>query len=194
MDALELLKSDHDVVRDLFEKFGQAKEAEDTARMVEVQRSIFTELEIHTAIEEEVFYPAAEEVGGEAEELIKEGVEEHHVVDVLMGEIRGLEPKDDAWVAKMTVLIENVEHHADEEEEELFPQLREAFGDDRLEQIGEKLAEAKRRRGGEVRNPAAVGLAELTRDELYERAQQLDIEARAAMTKEELAEAIAKRA
>jgi hemerythrin superfamily protein len=192
MDALELLKSDHDAVRDLFDEFKQAKEAGDAARMGRVQAKIFNELQIHTAIEEEVFYPEAEEVGGEAEELVKEGVEEHHVVDVLMNEIRGLQPDDDAWVAKMTVLIENVEHHAEEEEEELFPQLRSAFGDERLERIGEKLADAKRRRGGAVHDPAAVGLADLTRDQLYERAQELDIEGRAAMSKDELAEAIGK--
>jgi hemerythrin superfamily protein len=192
MDALELLKTDHDAVRDLFDRFKEAKEAEDTARMEQMQRTIFSELEIHTSIEEEVFYPEAEEVGGEAEELVKEGVEEHHVVDVLMSEIRGLQPDDDAWVAKMTVLIENVEHHAEEEEEELFPQLRKVFGAERLQRMGEKLVAAKRRRGGEVHNPAAVGIADLTRDELYERAQQLDIDGRAGMSKDELAEAIAK--
>jgi hemerythrin superfamily protein len=191
MDALQLLKTDHDVIRDLFASFSDAKESGNTAEMQALQRKIFTELEIHTSIEEEVFYPEAKEVGGEAEELVAEGVEEHHVVDVLMGEIRGLAPDDDAWVAKMTVLIENVEHHAEEEEEEMFPQLRKAFGDERLQQMGQKLIEAKRRRGGEVHNPAAAGIAELTRDELYERAQQLDIDGRAAMTKEELAEAIA---
>ena len=190
MDALDLLKTDHDAVRDLFKQFKQAKDAEDTARMSEVQRKIFDELEIHTAIEEEVFYPEAEEVGGEAEELVKEGVEEHHVVDVLMGEIRELNPDDDAWAAKMTVLIENVEHHAEEEESELFPQLRKAFGDERLQRIGEKLADAKRRRGGTLHKPESVGIADLSRDELYERAQKLDIEGRASMSKEELAEAI----
>ncbi len=62
-------------------------------------------------------------------ELVKEGVEEHHVVGVLMNEIRQLDAGDDQFAAKMTVLIENVEHHAEEEEEELFPQLREAFED-----------------------------------------------------------------
>ena len=189
MDALELLKRDHDVVRDLFEKFKSAKEADDTAAMEQVQRTIFNELEVHTSVEEEVFYPEAEEVGGEAEELVKEGVEEHHVVDVLMAEIRELSPDDDAWAAKMTVLIENVEHHAEEEESELFPQLRKAFGDERLERMGEKLAEAKRRRGGEVHPPTPD---QLTRDELYSKAQELDIEGRASMTKEELAQAIAR--
>src|SRR5215213_3940504 len=139
MDALQLLKADHDVVRKLFSEFKEAKEAKDTTQLAELQRKIFTELEVHTSIEEEVFYPEAEEVGEEAEELVKEGVEEHHVVKVLMGEIEQLTPDDDAFVAKMTVLIENVEHHAEEEEDELFPQMRKVFGDERLEAMGQKL-------------------------------------------------------
>jgi hemerythrin superfamily protein len=148
VDALELLKADHDTVRGLFSQFKDAKEVKDTERLATIQRQIFQELEVHTSIEEEVFYPEAEKVGGEAEELVKEGVEEHHVVEVLMEEISQLSPDDDAFVAKMTVLIENVEHHAEEEEEELFPKLREVFGDERLESIGEKLAEARQRRQG----------------------------------------------
>ena len=146
MDAIELLKADHELVRSLFKEFKEAKEAEDTEGMRGAQERIFEELEVHTGIEEEVFYPEAQEVGEEAEELVKEGIEEHHVVDVLMGEIRELTPDDDAWAAKMTVLIENVEHHAEEEEEELFPKLREAFGDERLDALGDKLAQAKKRR------------------------------------------------
>lgn len=193
MDALQLLKTDHDVARHLFEQFSQAKDGEDTARIAELQRKIFAELEIHTTIEEEVFYPEAKEAGGEAEELIAEGFQEHHVVDVLMGEIRELTPDHDTWVAKMTVLIENVEHHAQEEEEELFPKLRAAFGDERLQQMGDKLAEAKRRYAAGA-HPSAEHIAELTREELYERARALDIEGRSSMTKEELAQAIAHRA
>ena len=186
MDALALLKSDHDTVRDLFSQFSDAKEAEDTGRMKQVQERIFAELEVHTSIEEEVFYPEAKEVGEEAEELVNEGVEEHHVVEVLMEEIAALSPDDDAWVAKMTVLIENVEHHAEEEEEELFPQLREVFGDERLQRMGEKLQAAKERR----QSGAAAPAADLTRDELYAKAQEQDVEGRSSMSKEELAEAV----
>lgn len=188
MDALTLLKSDHDTVRELFSQFKQAKEAGAAARMSALQRRIFSELEIHTGIEEEVFYPEAEAVGGKAKELVAEGVEEHHVVDVLMSEIRELSPAEDVWIAKMTVLIENVEHHADEEESELFPQLRKAFGDERLERMGTKLAAAKQRR--EAGPEPADQEIDLTRDELYAKAQELDIEGRSSMTKDELAEAI----
>ena len=191
MDALLLLKADHEVVRDLFSQFKKAKENDDTAQLGQLQRKIFTELEVHTSVEEEVFYPEAKQVGDEAEELVAEGIEEHHVVKTLMGEIEQLEPGDEAFVAKMTVLIENVEHHAEEEEEELFPKLRKVFGEERLEAMGTKLLEAKKRRGA----PAVpeAGLKELTREELYEQAQKLDIPGRSEMSKEQLAEAIADR-
>ena len=191
MDALELLRNDHDTVRSMFEEFESAQEAEDTSRMADLQSRIFTELEVHTAIEEEVFYPAAKDVGGEAEELVLEGTEEHHVVDVLMEEIRSLNPDDDRWTAKMTVLIENVRHHAEEEEEELFPQLREAFGDDRLARMGEELEAAKQRRQrGSSQAGASDAGSDVTKEELYEKAKQQDVAGRSQMTKDELAEAV----
>ncbi|MGH3665959.1 MAG: hemerythrin domain-containing protein [Egibacteraceae bacterium] len=145
MDALELLTADHETFRELFDQFRQASDRGDSDRMAAVQGEIFGGLKVHTAIEEEVFYPQAEQVGGETEELVKEGVEEHHVIDVLMAEVADLSPSDEAWQAKMTVLIENVEHHAEEEEEELFPKLRHAFGAERLEQMGGQLESAKQR-------------------------------------------------
>ena len=180
MDALELLRKDHDKVRDLFEHFESAKEAEDVDRMSSLQQQIFTELELHTTIEEEVFYPAAQEVGGEAEELVHEGVEEHHVVEVLMSEIRQLDPSADAWAAKMTVLIENVEHHAEEEEDELFPKLREAFGNEKLAEMGEQLENAKRRHQHDGKS----------KQELYQEAQDKDVPGRSQMTKDELQDAV----
>jgi hemerythrin superfamily protein len=180
MDALDLLRSDHDTVRGLFEQFSEAKEADDTDRMSLLQQEIFHELEVHTSIEEEVFYPESKEFGGEAAELIAEGIQEHHVVDQLMSEVRDLSAGAEEWVAKMTVLIENVEHHAEEEEEELFPKLREAFGEERLQAMADKLEAAKQRHEVDL----------TSRDELYEQAQQLGIEGRSDMSKEELAEAV----
>jgi hemerythrin superfamily protein len=184
MDALELLRSDHDTVRQLFRDFEEAEEAQDTTRMGELAQTIFTELETHTSIEEEIFYPEAEKAGPEVEELVKEGVEEHHVVDVLIDELQALQPGKDNFAPKMTVLIENVEHHAKEEEDELFPKLREAFGDQQLQRIGEALEQAKQRheQAGKTKGK--------TKKELYDQARQQGISGRSSMTKEELAEAV----
>jgi len=143
MDAIELLKADHDEVRALFEQFRQAHEAEDTERMKQLQQQIFTELEAHTRIEEEIFYPAIREADEEAlGEDVDEGVQEHHVVKVLMREIESVSGED-TFVAKMKVLMENIEHHAEEEETEMFPEVREKMTPERLQELGAELEAAK---------------------------------------------------
>ncbi len=180
MDAIELLTQDHNEVRSLFEQFKAAQEAEDTDRMREVAAKVFAELDVHTTIEEEIFYPAVRDEDEELEETVEEGIQEHHVVDVLMNEMRDLEPGDDEWVAKMTVLIENVEHHADEEEEELFPKVREELDEERIQDLGRQLEERKQTAKADLH----------TKDELYAKAKELGIEGRSEMTKAELAEAV----
>jgi hemerythrin superfamily protein len=180
MNAVDLLIQDHQVVRGLFQKFQSAQEAEDEDQMAELATQIFEELEVHTTIEEEIFYPAVRGGVEDADETVDESEQEHHVVDVLINEMRDLDPGADEWVAKMTVLIENVEHHAEEEEEEMFPDAREQLGEERLAQLGEEL---------EARQTTAK--ADLhTKAELYEKAQELEIEGRSEMTKEQLAEAV----
>ena len=143
MDAIELLTKDHNEVRALFEQFKQAKEAEESDRMRQIQKEIFSELEAHTRIEEEIFYPAVRELEDEdLTETVAEGIQEHHVVKVLMREIESVSG-DETFESKMTVLIENVEHHADEEEEEMFPELRTKFGEPRLQELGAEMEAAK---------------------------------------------------
>lgn len=142
MDAIELLTADHDRVRELFAEFRSAAEADDETKMRSVQEKIFDELETHTRIEEEIFYPAVREEDEELEDDVAEGLQEHHVVDVLMREVRELKDMD-VFKAKMTVLIENVEHHADEEEEEMFPEVRQRMSDSELEELGKQLEAAK---------------------------------------------------
>lgn len=143
MDAIELLTADHNEVRALFEQFKQAKEADDMDRMRQVQKEIFSELETHTRIEEDIFYPAVRETEDEdLTETVAEGVQEHHVVKVLMREIEDVSGEE-TFASKMTVLIENVEHHADEEESEMFPELREKMGEARLQELGAELEAAK---------------------------------------------------
>jgi len=181
MDAIELLTTDHHEVRSLFERFRSAQEAEDTARMSELAATIFEELEVHTTIEEEIFYPALRGRDDELDETVDESLEEHHVVDVLMNEMRDLEAGADEWVAKMTVLMENVEHHADEEEQEMFPDAREQLDEERLRALGEELEARKQTAKAE----------RASKEELYQEAQELDIDGRSQMTKAELAEAVA---
>jgi hemerythrin superfamily protein len=143
MDAIALLTADHNEVRELFAQFRQAHEAEDMARMKKLQREIFAELETHTRIEEDIFYPAVREVDEEElTETVDEGIQEHHVVKVLMREIESVSG-DDTFQAKMKVLMENVEHHAEEEESEMFPDVREKMSQERLEELGAQLQAAK---------------------------------------------------
>lgn len=142
MDAIQLLKADHDEVRGLFEQFRQAQEAEDMDRMKELQKQIFSELETHTRIEEDIFYPAVREADEELGDTVAEGVQEHHVVKVLMREIESVSGEE-TYIAKMKVLMENVEHHADEEESEMFPEVREQMDEPRLQELGAELEAAK---------------------------------------------------
>lgn len=143
MDAIELLKADHDKVRGLFEEFKQAKEADESDRMRELQQQIFSELETHTRLEEDIFYPAVRELDVEdMTETVAEGIQEHHVVKVLMREVDEVKG-DETFESKMTVLIENVEHHADEEEDELFPELREKVTQEWLDDIGAQMEAAR---------------------------------------------------
>lgn len=181
MDAIEVLKADHDAVRDLFIQFRAAAEDEDTAALATVTNTIFEELEVHTAIEERVFYPAVAKAGGkDLVDLTAESNEEHHVVDLLMAEVRDLDPSDDAYVAKMTVLVENVEHHAGEEEKEMFPKVRTLFTQTELDDLGASLAREKQ----------VVKIERMTVDDLQKAAADLDIAGRSAMNRSELASAI----
>jgi len=102
-------------------------------------------LAMHTKIEEDIFYPAVRSLGTEAlEKLIDEAFEEHHVVDLVLAELPRVSPRDDRFVAKMTVLSEVVEHHVKEEESDMFKRAQ-ALGVKRLTELGEQLAKAAAR-------------------------------------------------
>lgn len=189
MDALGLLTADHNRVRGLFARFRSAQESSDTSSLMTLADTILQELDVHTTIEEKVFYPAVRGLEDEIKENVDEGLEEHHVVKVLMGEIRNLAPTSDRWVAKMTVVIENVEHHAEEEEGELFPAVRKAMSADALDDLGSKL-EAKK---AELGAPTLADTLELTKDDLMELAREQEIPGRSSMSKEELAATVAPR-
>lgn len=117
-ELLNRLKADHDKVKELFEQFEQTADGEERAAII---GSALKELEIHAELEEKIIYPALRE-RLESKELITEAVEEHHVVHLLIKELKGGRAKPDRRDAKFTVLAENVKHHMKEEEESLFPE------------------------------------------------------------------------
>ena len=141
MDALKLLKADHDKVKKMMEELDST-----TERALKTREEGFTklrhELEVHEAIEEEIFYPALKE-HPKAKEIVLEGYEEHNVVDMVMAEIAGVSYDDETWGAKFTVMKENVEHHIEEEENEMFEKARQVFDRDELGQLGDRMAERK---------------------------------------------------
>jgi len=141
MDALSLLKEDHDKVKKMLAELDST-----TERGVKTREELFTkvkqELEIHEAIEEEIFYPALKE-HPKAKELVLEAYEEHNVVDMVMAQIEGVPFDDERWGAKLTVMKENVEHHIEEEETEMFKQARQIFERDELEGLGQRMESRK---------------------------------------------------
>ncbi|HVU71789.1 MAG TPA: hemerythrin domain-containing protein [Mycobacteriales bacterium] len=187
MDALALLTADHNRVRGLFHRFKSAKEQKEAGEIGALQEEIFTDLVVHTAIEEEIFYPWARNLSEDIAETIDEGIQEHHVVKVLMEEIGSLEPSSDEAIAKMTVLIENVEHHAEEEEEELFPDVRSAASANALEELTGQLEARKKELGA----PVLADKIDLTVTELKQLATEQEIPGRSSMDHEELAATVA---
>jgi hemerythrin superfamily protein len=145
MNVTQLLREDHGKVKALFTKFEQAGERAHKTKQG-IAEQAFQELKVHTTLEEEVFYPAVRAKGGELEKMIAESLEEHHVVDVLMEELQALEPEDEAYEAKFTVLMENVRHHIQEEERELFPAV-----EDKMKQQLTALGEQMETRKGELK-------------------------------------------
>jgi hemerythrin superfamily protein len=133
VDAIVLLKNDHKKVKGLFKKL--------KGHDLSVVPEICAELTIHAEIEEKIFYPA---IRPQVEDLdVDEAYEEHHVVKVLIEELEAMKPTDDRYEAKAIVLMEMVEHHVEEEEGELFPEVRESLGRNRLKEIGAELEAMK---------------------------------------------------
>jgi hypothetical protein len=141
MDAITMLKTDHDKVKKLLTELEST-----TERGVKTREELFAtikgELSIHEVIEEEIFYPALKS-HPKAKDVVLEGYEEHHVVDLLMGELESLDVSNEAWGAKAIVMKENIEHHIEEEEGEMFKQARAVFDRQELEDLGVRMAERK---------------------------------------------------
>ena len=149
MDALTLLRNDHDKVKKLLRELEPTTDRAEKTR-TELFQKIKTELTVHEIIEEEIFYPTLKQ-HPKAKEIVLEGYEEHNVVDTLMGELEALPVTDETWGAKASVMIENIEHHIEEEEGEMFQKARQVFDRQELEDLGKAMetrkAEAMREQG-----------------------------------------------
>jgi len=143
MDAITLLKADHKAVKSMFTAFGKLGDDAHKSKRELVDKMIEA-LSVHAAIEEVVLYPAIRKEVEDSDDDVLEALEEHHVAKWLLSELDGMDPTHERFNAKVTVLIESVKHHITEEETELFPLVRESLGRKRLQEIGEKLEQAKK--------------------------------------------------
>ncbi len=152
MDALTLLKDDHQKMRKLLDELEST-----TERGVKTREELFAqikgELTVHEVIEEEIFYPALKE-HPKAKDIVLEGYEEHHVVDTVMAELEDLPVDDESWGAKAKVMKENVEHHMEEEEGEMFQKARQVFDKDELDELGTRMEQRKTQAQEELNVPA----------------------------------------
>jgi hemerythrin superfamily protein len=143
MDALELLKQDHQKVKELFK---QGQQTEDKKQQKQIFKEIKSELETHARIEETIFYPAMEE-HDELKDMVLESLEEHRQMKTVLRELGKLSASSERFKPKFKVLMDDVKHHAEEEEEgKMFPKIRKLIKGDELAQLGEELEAAKHKR------------------------------------------------
>jgi len=164
MDAIALLKRDHTEVKELFSQVEELSERA-TASRAKLCEKIVQALELHTQIEEGIFYPAFKSRAEDEEEREKilEAFEEHNVAKTLIGELQNLDPTDETFQPKLMVLIESVRHHIKEEEGQIFKMARELFEKDELNELGEELETAKGSGGqGSARGRSRTGEIEST--------------------------------
>jgi len=148
MNALTLLEQDHRAVERLLDELEPTTERGVKTR-TELFERIKSELTVHEVIEEEIFYPTLKE-HPRAKDIVLEGYEEHGVVDTLMGELERLPVDDETWGAKAKVMAENIRHHIEEEEGEMFDKARQVFDRQELEQLGEQMAVRKEQAQAEM--------------------------------------------
>jgi hemerythrin-like domain-containing protein len=142
MNAFQLLKEDHQKVDSIFQQLEPTTERAEKTR-TELFAKLRDELDIHTRVEESVFYPAIKQAA-ETREMVFEGLEEHHVVKLLLKELESLPVDTEQWTAKLKVLKENVEHHVEEEEQEMFQKARQVLDEDEINQLGAQMEEMKK--------------------------------------------------
>jgi iron-sulfur cluster repair protein YtfE (RIC family) len=141
MNALTLLKADHDRVKGMLKELDASTERAEKGRTEGLAR-LKAELTVHETIEEEIFYPALRRFA-EAKALVLEAYEEHDVVDTIMSELERTPASDETWAAKFTVMKENLEHHIEEEEGDLFDRARDVMETKELTHLGEEMQARK---------------------------------------------------
>jgi hemerythrin superfamily protein len=154
-DAIVILKNDHKQIRRLFKQFQGAGD-NDTARKGQIVKEIIEALTVHTYLENEVIYPEVRKLLPDLEEDVLESYEEHHVADVLCAELYTMKPSDERFDAKTTVLIENVTHHIEEEEQEWFPKVREGLGRKQLQELGARMNDLREKAPRSPAQPSAL--------------------------------------
>jgi len=138
-DAVAMLKADHQRVRDLFQQYEATSNVEAQWTIAE---EVFTELETHTQLEENIFYPAVNEETDEGPELVKESLAEHETMKNLIQKLRGMGPHSQGFDATFRELLQNVEHHVEEEENEMFPLAEEELEED-MKDLRDEMQELK---------------------------------------------------
>ena len=143
MNAFQLLKEDHKKVSAIFQQLEPT-----TERAVKTRSELFEELkrnlDIHAHVEETIFYPVIKREH-ETREVTLEGFEEHHVVKMLLKELEALPVDTEQWTAKLKVLQENVEHHVEEEEGEMFQKARHVLSEEQINDLGARMEEEKKK-------------------------------------------------
>jgi len=154
-DAIVLLKDDHKEIRRLFREFQRAgdRAVKKKGRLVE---QIIERLTVHTYLENEVMYPEVRALLPGLEDDVLESYEEHHVADVLCMELAAMAPDAEHFDAKATVLIENVSHHIEEEEQDWFPKVRAGLGRKQLQDIGARLEQTRQKAPRTPAQPSAL--------------------------------------
>jgi hypothetical protein len=176
IDAISMLKADHEKVRGLLAQLEKSTERS-AAKREELLAKIALELEIHTTIEEEIFYPAYRDAVKKQEDrkLYQEALEEHHVVDLVMPELEETDAGTEIFSAKAKVLKEVVEHHAEEEEKEMFKRAKKVFDADELRELAERMEARKAELQGQARSDEDSEDEEADEED-YEEADEEDAE------------------
>jgi hemerythrin superfamily protein len=174
-DAAQLLKQDHRQVESLFERYQRGDRT--------VVKEICDELTLHTALEEELVYPLLPQVDG-GEDLRQEAEKEHQEVKDAIKKVEQAGSDSDIDEPMQTI-IEGVTHHVQEEENEVLPKMAEELGSERMHSLGDQVLEAKQERQGKD-----TDLDDLSKSELYERAQAANVGGRSNMTKDQLKDAL----